>query len=153
MEAVKSELVLQALEAQIRAYFESGAWIHGDVIIERNEDTPVDYDGSPIIIIRDGEPGEADQACGQFGPCIYTHTIDIELYVHSADRVTRDQRWARLLRGIDTALSADKTLGGQVFGMQYSNPAANSSLVEGAENVKSGTLSLVTDYQTVGRIG
>jgi hypothetical protein len=152
VQATNAEAVLSALFTRISEHFNGPNWTGDPVQIERNTTTPVELSGT-LIILRDGQPGEGDRALGETGPVLYSHTIEVELYSQSADRGLRDQRWAALVAGLGAALDADTSLGGLTAGMIYSYPDAQSTLVEGAEDIKSGVLNIITDYMTNSRLG
>jgi hypothetical protein len=101
-----------------------------------------------LIILRDGDPGEPEQALGGFGSTYYQHAIDIEVYVEDGDAVARDAAFDDLLQQIGVALEADQTLGGLAFGLTYGRPEPSIEAVAGAPAIKTATLSVTVDYES-----
>jgi hypothetical protein len=63
-----------------------------------------------LVILRDGDPGEPEQALGGFGNAYYRHAVEIEVYVEEGDAATRDAAFDGLLQQIGAALEAEPTL-------------------------------------------
>jgi len=63
--------------------------------------------------LRDGDPGEPEQALGGFGSTYYQHAVEIEVYVGEGDAAVRDAAFDDLLQQIGAALEIDPTLGDQ----------------------------------------
>jgi hypothetical protein len=97
-----------------------------------------------LIIVRDGDPGEPEQALGGFGNAYYQHAIEIEVYVEEGGAGARDAAFDALLQQIGVALEADSTLGGLAFGLTYGRPEPAT---------KSATLTLTVDYGTDAPLG
>lgn len=152
--STKSETVLGALKTQLEAYFADGELWTGDTItVDRNAAEPEEIAGGGLVIIRDGDPGQPDQALGQVGGCYYQHSIEIEIYVQDGLRAARDALYSALLAGVGAALEADKTLDGNVLGMIYGPPEPLTTLVEGAGDIKSGVIRPVVDYEASSPLG
>src|ERR671919_3243332 len=111
MPASKAEQVLEALEALLGAV--------PDAIVERNSVLPEKMPDGGLIVLRDGDPGEPEQALGGFGNAYYQHAVEIEVYVEEGDAAARDATFDDLLQQIGIALEADPSLGGLAFGMTY----------------------------------
>jgi hypothetical protein len=47
---------------------------------------PEKIPGGGLIILRDGDPGESEQALGGFGSTYYQHAVGIEVYVEEGLR-------------------------------------------------------------------
>ena len=101
-----------------------------------------------LIILRDGDPGEPEQALGGFGSAYYQHAVEIEVYVEEGDAAARDAAFDALLQQIGTALEADPTLGGLAFGLTYGRPEPSIEAVAGAPAIKAATLIVTVDYET-----
>ena len=101
-----------------------------------------------LIILRDGDPGEPEQALGGFGNAYYQHAVEIEVYVEEGDAAARDAAFDALLQQIGAALEADPTLGGLAFGLTYGRPEPAIEAVAGAPAIKSATLTVTVDYET-----
>src|SRR5919112_1773875 len=104
MPASKAEQVLEALEALLET-------VPG-VAVERNSVLPEKVPAGGLIILRDGDPGEPEQALGGFGNVYYQHAVEVEVYVEHGDAAARDAAFDDLLQQIGVALEADPTLGG-----------------------------------------
>jgi hypothetical protein len=140
MPASKAEQVLEAIRALLETV--PGA------AIERNSVLPETIPASGLIILRDGAPGEPEQALGGFGSAYYQHAVEIEVYVEEGDAAARDAAFDGLLQQIGVALDADPTLGGLAFGLTYGRPEPVIEAIVGAPAVKSATLSVTVDYET-----
>lgn len=136
----KTEQVLEALRALLET-------VPG-VEVERNTALPEKIQTGGLIIVRDGNPGEPDQALGGFAGAYYSHRIEVEMYVQGGDAVARDAAFDSLIQATGTALEADPTLGGLAFGMTYGRPSVDVEAVDGAAAIKTGTLAIVVDYET-----
>ncbi len=101
-----------------------------------------------LIILRDGDPGEPEQALGGFGSTYYQHSVEIEVYVEEGDAAARDAAFDALLQQIGAALEADPTLGGLAFGLTYGRPEPAIEAIAGAPAIKSATLTVTVDYES-----
>ena len=140
MPASKAEQVLEAMKALLETV--PGA------VVERNSVLPEKVPTGGLIILRDGDPGEPEQALGGFGSTYYQHAIEIEVYVEEGDAAARDTAFDGLLQQIGAALDPDPTLGGLAFGMTYGRPETSIEPVAGAPAIKSGALTVTVDYET-----
>jgi hypothetical protein len=140
MPASKAEQVLEALRAALETV--------PDAIVDRNSVLPEKIPDGGLIIVRDGDPGEPEQALGGFGNAYYQHAIEIEVYVEEGDGAARDAAFDDLLQQIGAALEADPTLGGLAFGLTYGRPEPSIEAVAGAPAIKTATLSVTIDYET-----
>jgi hypothetical protein len=140
MPASKAEQVLGALKALLETL--------PDAVVERNSALSEKIPDSGLIILRDGDPGEPEQALGGFGSAYYQHAVEIEVYVEEGDAAARDAAFDALLQQIGAALDADPTLGGLAFGMSYGRPEPSIEAVAGAPAIKSATLTVTVDYET-----
>jgi hypothetical protein len=140
MPASKAEQVLDALNALLETV--PGA------TIDRNSVLPEKIPDGGLIILRDGDPGEPEQALGGFGSAYYQHAVEIEVYVEEGDAAARDAAFDALLQQIGAALEADPTLGGLAFGVTYGRPEPAIEAVVGAPAIKSATLTVTVDYES-----
>jgi hypothetical protein len=140
MPASKTEQVLGAIQALLDTI--PGA------VVERNSALPEKIPEGGLIILRDGDPGEPEQALGGFGGTYYQHAVEIEVYVEEGDAATRDAAFDALLQQIGAALKADPTLGGLAFGVTYGRPEPAIEAIAGAPAIKSATLSVTVDYES-----
>ena len=139
MPASKAEQVLEAMKAVLETV--PGA------VVERNSVLPEKIPADGLIILRDGDPGEPEQALGGFGSTYYQHAVEIEVYLDEGD-AARDAAFDDLLQQIGAALEADPTLGGLAFGLTYGRPEPAIEAIAGAPAIKSATLSVTVDYDT-----
>jgi len=140
MPASKAEQVLDALRSLLETL--------PDAVVERNSVLPEKVPDGGLIILRDGDPGEPEQALGGFGSTYYQHAVEIEVYVEEGDAAARDAAFDALLQEIGAALEPDPTLGGLAFGLTYGRPEPSIEAVAGAPAIKTATLSVTVDYET-----
>jgi hypothetical protein len=140
MPARKTEQVLEALKTLLETV--------PDAAVERNTVLPEKVPNGGLIILRDGDPGEPEQALGGFGSTYYHHAVEIEVYVEEGDAAARDAAFDGLLQQTGTVLEADPTLGGLAFGLTYGRPEPAVEAVAGAPAIKSATLTVTVDYET-----
>jgi hypothetical protein len=140
MPASKAEQVLDALRALLETV--------PDVVVERNSVLPEKIPAGGLVILRDGDPGEPEQALGGFGSMYYQHAVEIELYVEEGDAAARDAAFDTLLQQLGIALEADPTLGGLAFGITYGRHEPAIEAVAGATAIKGATLAETVDYET-----
>ena len=123
MPASKAEQVLDALKALLQAV--------PDVSVERNSVLPEKVPGGGLIIVRDGDPGEPEQALGGFGSTYYQHTVEIEVYLEEGDAAARDA----------------------AFDVTYGRPATAIEAVAGPRAIKAATLIVAVDYESEAPLG
>jgi hypothetical protein len=140
MPASKAEQVLNALKALLEAI--------PDAVVQRNNVLPEKVPAGGLIIVRDGDPGEPEQALGGFGSTYYQHAVEIELYVEEGNAAARDAAFDDLLQQIGVALEGAPTLGGLAFGLTYGRPEPAIEAVAGAPAIKSATLTVTVDYES-----
>jgi hypothetical protein len=140
MPTSKAERVLDALKALLETL--------PNASVDRNGVLPEKIPAGGLIILRDGDPGEPEQALGGFGSAYYQHAVEIEVYVEEGDAAARDAAFDDLLQEIGVALEADSTLGGLAFGVTYGRPEPAIEAVAGAPAIKSATLSVTVDYES-----
>jgi hypothetical protein len=140
MSASKAEQVLEGVKALLETI--PGA------VVERNSVLPEKIPADGLIILRDGDPGEPEQALGGLGNAYYQHAVEIEVYIEEGDATVRDTAFDALLQQIGTALEADPTVGDLAFGMTYGRPEPSIEAVAGAPAIKSATLSVTIDYES-----
>jgi hypothetical protein len=140
MPASKSEQVLEAFKALLETV--------PDAVVERNSAAPEKVPDGGLIILRDGDPGEPEEALGGFGNAYYQHAVEIEVYVQGGDAAARDAAFDALLQQVGTTLEADPTIGGLAFGLTYGRPESAIEAVSGAPAIKSATLTVTVDYET-----
>jgi hypothetical protein len=124
-----------------------------DAVVERNSMLPEKIPDGGLVILRDGDPGEPEQALGGFGNAYYQHAVEIEVYVEEGDAAARDAGFDALLQEVGTALETDPTLGGIAFGLTYGRPEPSIEAVAGPLAIKSATLVVTVDYETDAPLG
>ena len=102
MSASKAEQVLSALKALLETV--------PNASVQRNSVLPEKIPSGGLIILRDGDPGEPEQALGGFGSAYYQHAVEIEVYVEEGDAAVRDAAFDSLLQQIGDSLESDPTL-------------------------------------------
>ena len=136
----RAEAILEALQGLLQT-------VAGPAV-ERNSVLSEKIPAGGLIILRDGDPGEPEQALGGFGNAYYQHAVEIEVYVEEGGAAVRDAAFDGLLQQIGVVLDADPTLGGLAFGLTYGRPEASIEAVPGAPAIKSATLTVTVDYET-----
>ena len=136
----RAEVILEALQGLLQT-------VAGPAV-ERNSVLSEKIPASGLIIVRDGDPGEPEQALGGFGSTYYLHAVEIEVYVEEGNAAVRDTAFDDLLQQIGTALDADPTLGGLAFGLTYGRPETSIEAIAGAPAIKSATLTVTIEYET-----
>ena len=145
MASSKPEQVLEAIKVLFNTV--------PNVKIERNTAVPEKIPMGGLIVLRDGDPGEPETALGGFGGIYYSHNIEIELYIEDGDATSRDVAFDTLVQSIGTALETDPTLGGLAFGMSYGRPEINTEAVTGSAAIKTGTIIVTVEYETISPLG
>jgi hypothetical protein len=140
MPASKAEQVLDALKALLETV--------PDAAVERNSVLPEKIPDGGLVILRDGDPGEPEQALGGFGSMYYQHAVEVEVYVEQGDAAARDAAFDALLQQIGEALEADAILGGVAFGLTHGRPEPSIEAVAGAPAIKTATLTVAVDYES-----
>jgi hypothetical protein len=140
MPASKAEQVLEAFKALLETV--------PDAVIDRNSVLPEKVPAAGLIILRDGDPGEPEQALGGFGSTYYQHAVEIEVYVEEGDAAARDAAFDAFLQQVGTTLEAEPTIGGLAFGLTYGRPEPAIEAVSGAPAIKSAALTVTVDYET-----
>ena len=141
----KTERILTALTARLRALPKAK--------VERNTAVPERVPRGGLIVLRDGDPGEPEQALGGIGSVYYSHAVEIEVYVETGEAAARDAAFDALVRNIGAALDADPTLGGLAFGMTTVRPEIDTETVVGAPAIKTGTIEVIVEYETATPLG
>ena len=140
MPASKAEQVLEALKALLETV--------PDAVVERNSVLPEKIPDGGLVILRDGDPGEPEQALGGFGSTYYQHPVEIEVYVEEGDSAARDAAFDDVIQAIGAVLEADATIGGLAFGLTYGRPEPAIEAVAGAPAIKGAALTVTLDYET-----
>ena len=140
MPASKAEQVLESLKMLLETV--------PSATVDRNSVLPEKIPNGGLIILRDGDPGEPEQALGGFGNAYYQHAVEVEVYVEEGDATARDAAFDDLLQQIGVALEANPSLGDLAFGMTYGRPEPAIEAVAGAPAIKTATLTVTVDYES-----
>lgn len=111
----------------------------------RNEVLPAKVPPDGLVILRDGDLGEASMT---FSPLRYhyQHRSEVEVFVQEAEQSTQDAAMDTLLQEIATILLGDLTLGGAVDYMRFEAPEFLHEAVEGAPAIKAASLPVILEY-------
>ena len=139
MPASKAERVLDALKALLETV--------PDAVVDRNSVLPEKIPAGGLVILRDGDPGEPEQALGGFSNAYYQHAVEIEVYIEEGDAAARDTVFDGLLQQIGAALESDPALGDLAFGLTYGRPEPAIEAIAGAPAIKTATLTVTVDYE------
>ena len=136
----KTEQILAALSVRLHTVPKAK--------VKRNTAVPERIPAGGLIVLRDGNPGEAERALGGISSLYYAHTVEIEVHVEGGEATDRDAAFDALVVAIGGTLEADPTLGGLVFGMTYARPEIDTEAVIGAPAIKTGTIEAIVEYET-----
>ena len=141
----KTEQVLIALGDRLRTVPKAR--------VERNTAAPEKIPAGGLIVLRDGDPGEPEQALGGVGSVYYAHAVEIEVYVEAGEAFARDSAFDALVQEIGKLLDGDPTLGGLAFGMTAARPEVDTEAVAGAPAIKIGAIEVIIEYETETPLG
>jgi hypothetical protein len=129
------ETILIALHARLQTL--PATALRGEVLPER-------ISAAGLIILRDGDPGDAEVT---MSPLRYhfEHKAELEVVVQGAKR---DLAFDTLVASIGTLIDADRTLGGLCEWMEAEAPQPVDLPVEGATTLKAGVVTIVLHYTT-----
>lgn len=142
----KTEEILQALFAQLSTVATASR------TVLRNEEEPEDVPVDGLAILHDGEVELLDELLGGQGPYYYALTAELDVFAVDSESRGKDEVFDELLVALVGAIEVDDTLGGLVEGMSYGPPGPIVEGREGATGVKSATLDLRAEYQSLTRI-
>ena len=132
------ETVLAALHARLQPL--AAVALRDDVLPER-------IPASGLIILRDGQPGEAEVTLSPLR-YHYQHRAELEVIVQTG--TGRASAFDTLIAAIGTALDADRTLGGLCDWVEPEAPASVDLPIEGAAALKAAIITVVLHYTTTG---
>ena len=135
----KREQVLKALLVALGAAMPAG------VALLRNVVLPERVPAAGLLILRDGDPGEAAVTLSPL--CYhYRHRAEIDAVVQSA--TDRDAAFEVLAAGVGAALAADRTLGGHSDWVEAEAPHPVDLAIDGAATLKAAVITIVLHYST-----
>ncbi len=135
------EAILTALTDLLRAIPQASV-LRGEVLPER---VPT----AGLMILRDGDPGEPQVTLSPLA-YHYQHRAEIEAVVQGTER---DAAFDTLCASIDTALAADRTLGGRCDWVEAEAPEPVDLPVEGAPSLKAAIIRVVLHYVSAAPLG
>lgn len=113
----------------------------------RNAARPERVPSGGIAILRDGDPGPAEQTYG-VPSWAYEHEAEIELAVMADDDADRHARLDAMLQALGAALTADPTLGGAVEWCEALAPAPDDVAADGAATLRTAIVPVLLLYVT-----
>lgn len=140
----KTETILQTLFVELSSNLTTACL--------RNAAVPEIIPTQGLVILRDGNPGEAETALGGFGVVYYSHEVEIEIYVAEGDQGTRDTQFDQIITNIGIVLDQNPDLNGLIYGITVSRPDVSVEGITGAHAIKSGVMSVIVDYETSGAL-
>jgi hypothetical protein len=127
------ETVLQALHSLLQT--QPAPVLRGEILPER-------MPAAGLLILRDGDPGEAAVTLSPLR-YHYQHRAEVEAVVQG---LVRDASFAALATGVGAVLSADRTLGGLCDWVEAEAPRPVDMAVEGAGSLKAAVIPIVLHY-------
>lgn len=115
----------------------------------RNEPLPVSIPENGLVIVRDGNPGEAEATMSPLR-WHYEHRAEVEVLAQSGCRA---EQFDRICRAIGVALADDRTLGGLCDWAEPEAPQPSDLPVDGAETIKAAVIAVVLHYSTADPLG
>jgi hypothetical protein len=113
-------------------------------MVRRNEVLAQSVPAGGLVILRDGEPGEADVTLNPRSE-FYSHRGEIEAYV-TQPVGGGEAMLDALLSAIGAALAADRSLGGLAENLVCSAPIVEAVAIEGAPPILCARLTVTIDY-------
>lgn len=145
MPARKSEQILTALQTALETAAPVGATVW------RNRAVPARIPATGLIILNDGIPGEPEML---LSPLVWQweHVAEIDVVVKAND-ATRDATFDTLVQAVQTALAADRQLGGLCLWIEGVAPAPIDLAEAGADTIKAATIAVTLHYDTDTELG
>lgn len=134
------EQVLDAVRALVAAAFPSAE-------VKRNLDKPERIPPGGLVIIRDGDPGEADVLLSPLS-YTYSHRVILELAAYASVTQTREQVLDAMLAAIGAAVMANRTLGGLCLFLDTEAPSSDNLETSGAASARWAEAAIVATYTT-----
>jgi hypothetical protein len=132
------ETVLTALHARLQPLA---------ALTLRDEVLPERIPATGLIILRDGQPGEAEVTLSPLR-YHYQHQAELEVVVQAG--TGRASAFDDLIAAIGAALEADRTLGGLCDWIEPEAPASVDLPIDGAAALKAAVITVVLHYTTTG---
>jgi hypothetical protein len=113
--------------------------------VRRNEVLPEKVPAAGLVILRDGDPGEADVTLNPRTE-FYAHRVEFEIYVPRDPAGGGEAALDALLGLIGMALRIDPSLGGLAENLTPSAPETGALGIEGAAPVLTARLVVTAEY-------
>lgn len=120
------------------------------VRVLRNAALPTRIPAGGLAILFDGDPGEPEITLSPL-TYHYQHRADLLVAVQAADG--GDALFDTLCGLLDTAIVADRTLGGLCDWIEPMAPVPEEIPVEGAATIKAARIGIVLHYATTSPLG
>jgi hypothetical protein len=130
---ITRETILTALYARLSDL--PATALRGEVLPER-------VPAAGLLILRDGDPGEAEVTLSPLR-YHYQHTAEIEAIVQGGDR---DAAFDALCASIGAAVATDRTLGGLCDWAEAEAPRPVDLPEEGAAGLKAAVIPVILHY-------
>lgn len=115
-----------------------------DAEVARNLVVPARIPRGGLLILRDGDPGEPEVVLSP-RHYFYEHQAQVDVVVEAAPD-ERDAIFDLLRSSIGTAVALDRTLGGAVDWAECEAGRAEVVVVDGSEEIKAATITVVLHY-------
>lgn len=115
------------------------------VDLRRNDVLPTRISPHGLVILRDGDPGEAETS---FSPLLYhyEHRAQIEVFVQPGS--DREGLFDTLCQSIGAAVVADRTLGGLCDWVEAEAPSPDDTPTEGGVTYRAAVIGVRLHYAT-----
>lgn len=143
--ASRREQVVQAVLALVRNALPNAE-------VERDAPWPVRPQPGGLVIVRDGEPGPAEEC---FSPRSYTYRHEIPLEVFGPEGAAdRHENLDAMLIVIVAAVAADPTLGGLCDWFEVAGaPSPDDVATANSQPIRAATVPLMAEYTTSSPLG
>lgn len=122
--------------------------------VQRGDGLPADVPVDGIIVLPDGDPGEAEILIGDPGGCyLWSHRIEIEVAAGRARSSARSVALDDLVVLVGAALAADQTLGGRCDSVLAAYLGTEPVVKDGGGGVTVALIAVTLDYQTTSPLG
>jgi hypothetical protein len=138
------ETALLALHHRLQA-------VSGPMVL-RNEVLPAKLPAGGLVILRDGDPGEAEATLNPVS-YLWQHRAELEVVVEGATGEARDAALDALLVAIGAALASDPSLGGAVDWSEAGAPRTEDLAIEGAAALKGAVVPVTLVYTSADPLG
>jgi hypothetical protein len=114
-------------------------------VVRRNEALPIAVPEAGLIILRDGEPGEADITLNPRTE-YYSHRAELEVFVTPLVGGGGEALLDALMEQVAEALADDRSLGGLAEYLALGAAAIEALVIEGAAPILAARLPVLVEY-------